>query len=129
MYQRFRASYSGKDDIHTRLMRKYKDIPEWWFYLLLAVTVGISLIMCIALKEQVQLPWWGLLFACGIAFIFTLPIAIITATTNQVHIVSSFPFVPLESILIYRKRNTLDTEACPFQRCLGIYMDSVCNHL
>ncbi|KAJ8640515.1 hypothetical protein MRB53_017209 [Persea americana] len=83
VYQRFRASYSGKDDIHTRLMRKYKDIPEWWFYLLLAVTVGISLIMCIALKEQVQLPWWGLLFACGIAFIFTLPIAIITATTNQ----------------------------------------------
>ncbi|RWR83129.1 oligopeptide transporter 4 [Cinnamomum micranthum f. kanehirae] len=83
VYQRFRASYSGKDDIHTRLMRKYKDIPEWWFYLLLAVTIGISLIMCIALKEQVQLPWWGLLFACGIAFIFTLPIAIITATTNQ----------------------------------------------
>ncbi|XXG55843.1 hypothetical protein AAC387_Pa03g3414 [Persea americana] len=83
VYERFRASYKGKDDIHTKLMRKYKDIPGSWFYVLLAVTVGISLIMCIALKDQVQLPWWGLLFACGIAFLFTLPISIITATTNQ----------------------------------------------
>ncbi|XP_058103398.1 oligopeptide transporter 4-like [Magnolia sinica] len=83
VYERFRASYKGKEDIHTRLMRKYKDILEWWFYLLLVVTVGISLIMCTALKDQVQLPWWGLLFACAIAFVFTLPISIITATTNQ----------------------------------------------
>ncbi|CAL5438548.1 unnamed protein product [Camellia sinensis] len=29
------------------------------------------------------MPWWGLIFACIIAFIFTLPISIITATTNQ----------------------------------------------
>ncbi|XP_058080594.1 oligopeptide transporter 4-like [Magnolia sinica] len=83
VYERFRASYKGKEDIHTRLMRKYKDIPEWWFYLLLVVTVGISLIMCTVLKDQVQLPWWGLLLACAIAFVFTLPISIITATTNQ----------------------------------------------
>ncbi|KAM5580871.1 oligopeptide transporter 4 [Rosa sericea] len=80
---RYRASYQGKDDIHTRLMRKYKDIPSWWFYLLLAVTVAVSLVLCIFLNDQVQMPWWGLLFASAIAFTFTLPISIITATTNQ----------------------------------------------
>ncbi|XP_077234070.1 oligopeptide transporter 4-like isoform X1 [Tasmannia lanceolata] len=83
IYQRFRASYKGKDDIHTRLMRKYKDIPDWWFFLLLALTVAVSLVLCTALKDQVQLPWWGLIFACFLAFFFTLPISIITATTNQ----------------------------------------------
>ncbi|GFY90106.1 oligopeptide transporter 4 [Actinidia rufa] len=31
IYERFRASYKGKEDIHTRLMRNYKDIPSWWF--------------------------------------------------------------------------------------------------
>ncbi|GFP86851.1 oligopeptide transporter 4 [Phtheirospermum japonicum] len=83
IYARFRASYKEKDDIHTRLMRVYKDIPSWWFYLLLAGTLSASLIMCIVLKDQIQMPWWGLVFASLIAFIFTLPISIITATTNQ----------------------------------------------
>ncbi|XAR73036.1 hypothetical protein NMG60_11019887 [Bertholletia excelsa] len=83
IYERFRASYKGKEDIHTRLMRQYKDIPSWWFYFLLGVTLAISLVLCTSLNKQVQLPWWGLLFACLIAFVFTLPISIITATTNQ----------------------------------------------
>lgn len=65
-------------------MRKYKDIPQWWFYVLLVITVGISLVMCIKLNDQVQMPWWALIFACALAYIFTLPIAVITATTNQV---------------------------------------------
>ncbi|EPS59040.1 hypothetical protein M569_15770, partial [Genlisea aurea] len=83
IYERFRASYNEKEDIHTKLMRRYEDIPSWWFYLLTSVTFGASLAMCLALKEQVQMPWWGLIFACGIAFAFTLPISVITATTNQ----------------------------------------------
>ncbi|KAG5548345.1 hypothetical protein RHGRI_013893 [Rhododendron griersonianum] len=84
IYERYRASHKGKDDIHTKLMRKYEDIPSWWFYVLLVVTIAVSLLLCTVLKSQVQMPWWALLFACLIAFVFTLPISIITATTNQV---------------------------------------------
>ncbi|KAH9608117.1 hypothetical protein KSS87_021791 [Heliosperma pusillum] len=83
IYGRFQASYKGKEDIHTKLMKNYEDIPSWWFYLLLAVTITISFLLCIFLKDQVQIPWWALLFACAMAFTFTLPISIITATTNQ----------------------------------------------
>ncbi|PSS26173.1 Oligopeptide transporter like [Actinidia chinensis var. chinensis] len=83
IYERFRASYKGKEDIHTRLMRKYKDIPSWWFHVLLGVAIAVSLVLCIFLNDQVQMPWWGLLFASVIAFIFTLPISVITATTNM----------------------------------------------
>lgn len=83
IYERYRASYKGKMDIHTRLMRNYKDIPSWWFHILLMVTLGVSLALCIFLKKEVQMPWWGLVFAAGLAFMFTLPISIITATTNQ----------------------------------------------
>ncbi|GLT60563.1 hypothetical protein SLA2020_333250 [Shorea laevis] len=83
IYQRYVASSKGKADIHTRLMRNYKDIPSWWFYLLLAVTIAVSLVLCILQKREVQLPWWGLIFAAALAFVFTLPISIITATTNQ----------------------------------------------
>lgn len=84
IYDRFRVSYKGKPDIHTKLMKKYEDIPSWWFHSLLVLSIIVSLILCIVLKDQVQLPWWGLLFACAMAFVFTLPISIITATTNQV---------------------------------------------
>ncbi|XP_037480202.1 oligopeptide transporter 4-like isoform X1 [Triticum dicoccoides] len=83
IYHRFRASQTEVPDIHTKLMRKYDDIPAWWFYSLMVLSMTVSLILCTALKDQVQLPWWGLLFACGMAFVFTLPISIITATTNQ----------------------------------------------
>ncbi|KAI3887025.1 hypothetical protein MKX03_025599 [Papaver bracteatum] len=83
IYERFRLSYKGKMDIHTRLMKRYPDIPDWWFNVLLAATVVVSLLLCTVLKDEVQMPWWGLVFACGLAFIFTLPISIITATTNQ----------------------------------------------
>ncbi|KAK9097026.1 hypothetical protein Sjap_022523 [Stephania japonica] len=83
IWERFRASHNAKEDIHTRLMKKYKDIPNWWFYSMLLVTFLISLATCIWMKDEVQMPWWGLIFACALALIFTLPISIITATTNQ----------------------------------------------
>ncbi|CAO2170297.1 unnamed protein product [Urochloa humidicola] len=87
IYRRFRASRKEKDDkpdVHTRLMKKnYEDVPGWWFYSLLALSGAVSLVLCTVLKKDVQLPWWGLLFACAMAFVFTLPISIITATTNQ----------------------------------------------
>ncbi|KAI6701577.1 hypothetical protein NL676_015901 [Syzygium grande] len=83
IYERYRASYKGKADIHTKLMRRYKDIPSWWFPLLLVASLVVSLALCIFVNDQVQMPWWGLLFASALAFVFTLPISIITATTNQ----------------------------------------------
>lgn len=65
-------------------MQSYKKVPEWWFYILLAGSVAMSLLMSFVWKESVQLPWWGMLFAFALAFIVTLPIGVIQATTNQV---------------------------------------------
>ncbi|PIN02640.1 Sexual differentiation process protein ISP4 [Handroanthus impetiginosus] len=33
--------------------------------------------------STLQLPWWGVLLACAVSFFYTLPIGIISATTNQ----------------------------------------------
>eukprot|EP01018_Ginkgo_biloba_P001644 Gb_01018 [translate_table: standard] len=63
--------------------KKYPDIPSWWFYVLLFGTLAVSLAVCEGYKDTVQLPWWGLLMACALAAFFTLPISVITATTNQ----------------------------------------------
>ncbi|KAL3508347.1 hypothetical protein ACH5RR_027748 [Cinchona calisaya] len=71
-------------DVHTRLMKKnYKAVPNWWFHAILIVVLALSLLTCEGFGKQLQLPWWGLIFACGIAWFFTLPIGLIQATTNQ----------------------------------------------
>ncbi|KAM5546451.1 hypothetical protein ABKV19_002450 [Rosa sericea] len=71
-------------DIHTRLMKKnYEAVPQWWFHFILFSMVGLAIFACEGFGKQLQLPWWGVLMACGIALFFTLPIGIIQATTNQ----------------------------------------------
>lgn len=78
-----------KGDVHTRIMKKnYAAVPDWWFYVILAVVFALALLACEGFGKQLQLPWWGLLSACSIAFFFTLPIGVIQATTNQVTIES-----------------------------------------
>jgi hypothetical protein len=85
IWQLSRSAFKEKRvDIHTKLMRRYKQVPEWWFICILIANIAITVFACEYYIEQLQLPWWGVLLACAIAFFFTLPIGIITATTNQV---------------------------------------------
>ncbi|GMN44352.1 hypothetical protein TIFTF001_013549 [Ficus carica] len=74
---------SKKLDIHTKLMKKYKSVPDWWFYVILVVNIILIIFACEHYNESLQLPWWGVMLACAIAIVFTLPIGIIQATTNQ----------------------------------------------
>ncbi|GAB4830726.1 Oligopeptide transporter 3 [Ancistrocladus abbreviatus] len=77
------AMKNMKLDIHAKLMKKYKQVPEWWFAILLVGSIALSLLMSFVYREEVQLPWWGMLFAFALAWIVTLPIGVIQATTNQ----------------------------------------------
>lgn len=104
------AMKNVKLDIHAKLMRSYKQVPQWWFLILLIGSIVLSLVMSFVWKDEVQLPWWGMLFAFGLAWVVTLPIGVIQATTNQViflyfffqllflhsyfsmHLVVSYPF-------------------------------------
>ncbi|KAI8028740.1 Oligopeptide transporter 6 [Camellia lanceoleosa] len=74
---------SKKMDIHSRLMKVYKQVPTWWFLVILVVNIATIIFACTYYNATLQLPWWGVLLACGVAIFFTLPIGIISATTNQ----------------------------------------------
>lgn len=70
-----------KEDVHNRLMNRYKDAPMSW-YLITFVTmlmVGIFVVE----YYPIHLPWYGLLLALGICTILFIPIGIIMAITNQ----------------------------------------------
>ncbi|KAK6250777.1 Oligopeptide transporter [Theobroma cacao] len=85
LWRQTKSAFKGdkKMDIHTKLMRKYKLVPTWWFVVILLSNIALILFACKHYNESLQLPWWGVLLACAIAFFFTLPIGIIAATTNQ----------------------------------------------
>ncbi|KAL1566958.1 oligopeptide transporter [Salvia divinorum] len=65
------------------MKKNYESVPNWWFHSILALVFGLSLFACEGFGKQLQLPWWGLILACAMAFFFTLPVGIIQATTNM----------------------------------------------
>ncbi|CAN1351324.1 Oligopeptide transporter 5 [Linum perenne] len=71
-------------DVHTRMMRKsYEAVPQWWFTVIMIVSLALSFFAIEGFNQQLQLPWWALILACALAFALTLPSGIILATTNQ----------------------------------------------
>ncbi|KAF9929028.1 hypothetical protein FBU30_001937 [Linnemannia zychae] len=77
----WRSAIGSKDeDIHTRLMRVYPEMPQLWYAIFYIVMLGLSIMVCEV--YGLQLPWWGVLVACGIAWMLTLPICAMAAITG-----------------------------------------------
>ncbi|KAN0111238.1 OPT oligopeptide transporter domain containing protein [Russula decolorans] len=76
-----RRPLSAQPDIHARLMSVYKEVPDWW-YLTIFVTMFVFGVIIIEVWET-DLPVWGFVLALLISFVYTLPLSMIVATTNQ----------------------------------------------
>lgn len=101
-------------DVHTRIMKKnYATVPNWWFHIILVVMLALSLLTCEGFGKQLQLPWWGVLLALAMAFGFTLPIAVITATTNTVP--QSLPIYIKSQLLSFKNKHTYAPTKISFQ--------------
>ncbi|POS87916.1 hypothetical protein EPUL_000730, partial [Erysiphe pulchra] len=69
------------EDIHNRLMKRYKEAPTLWYLLVLFSMTGVAIFLCE--YYPVHLPWYGLLLAVGICGLLYVPTGIIMAITNQ----------------------------------------------
>ncbi|KAG0321308.1 hypothetical protein BGZ99_003987, partial [Dissophora globulifera] len=78
--ERWKSARSENDDIHSRLMAIYPEVPDWWYGLLFIVTFGLSMVTCVVWD---YMPWWALLLALAIATFFVLPVGVVQAVTNQ----------------------------------------------
>ncbi|KAI0220322.1 hypothetical protein L0F63_006438 [Massospora cicadina] len=74
-------SFNLREDPHAAAMRRYPEVPASWYLLIFAISLGLGLFAVEA--HGLALPWWGLLLAVSTSFIFTLPVGIVTAVTNQ----------------------------------------------
>ncbi|ROW08543.1 hypothetical protein VPNG_06194 [Cytospora leucostoma] len=80
IYHRLRAARSQEPDIHMKIMKKYKDAPEWWYLVLFVISMGLGL--GTALGYDSQLPWWAFFVAVILAIVFMIPTCIILAISN-----------------------------------------------
>ena len=77
----FKNSKDEKPDIHMKLMRKYKEAPEWWYMAIFGVSTLASLVIITVYPTEFL--WWAFLIAIALSSVFTLPIGIVQAVTNQ----------------------------------------------
>lgn len=80
IWQRAKASKADEEDVHTRLMRKYPEAPDWWYGALLAIMLGFC--FGTVYGYETHLAGWALVLALLIATIWSIPIGMIKAITN-----------------------------------------------
>ena len=84
--RQFRRSLNDEPDIHSYFMRRYRDVPHWWF-LVFGIVCAVLGIVGIEICKT-GLPVWAYILALFFAGIFTLPFGIIQAITNQQFVLS-----------------------------------------
>lgn len=75
------STRTTSEDVHCRLMRRYKDVPAGWYLgtFITMLAIGIFVVE----YYPVYLPWYGLLLALAITAVLFIPVAIVMALTNQ----------------------------------------------
>ncbi|KAI5305772.1 Mitochondrial dicarboxylate transporter [Ascosphaera pollenicola] len=76
----FRAKKGDVEDIHVRLMNKYKQVPHWWFALLGVIMIALCFVS--ALVWETHMTWWSVIVALAIPMFFTVPYGMIQGSTN-----------------------------------------------
>ena len=75
-----KSAFTNSKDVHTRLMRSYKEVPEWVYLIVLCVSIGFGAAGIAAYPTNASpvIVLYGVLLAT----IFCIPIGIIMAITN-----------------------------------------------
>ncbi|CAN6675128.1 oligopeptide transporter 2 [Trichomonascus vanleenenianus] len=78
---RYKEHFSNHDtDPHTRMMANYKEVPDWWFLIVLALSLVFGII---ALKVYpVHTPVWSLFAVIGISAVLIIPAALLLSVAN-----------------------------------------------
>ncbi|OTB10053.1 hypothetical protein K445DRAFT_268029 [Daldinia sp. EC12] len=92
IWYRFKTARNQEPDIHLKMMKKYREAPEWWYYALLVVSIAFGLATVLAYDSQ--LPWWGFFVSVILALVFVIPTCMVMAvSTIQLSLNVISPFI------------------------------------
>ncbi|KAK5656720.1 hypothetical protein OQA88_4268 [Cercophora sp. LCS_1] len=86
LWQSVKARKAGENtqksdlDVHNRLMKAYKEVPEWWYMITLAISIAIGMVG-IACWPTFTTPF-VVLYGIALCLVFVVPIGIIYAMTG-----------------------------------------------
>jgi len=69
------------DDIHAKLMRNYREVPEWWYFMVFCFFFCVAVIAVEIWHTEV--PIWALLLSVLLPIVYILPSGFIFAMTGQ----------------------------------------------
>ncbi|KAI0145267.1 OPT oligopeptide transporter protein-domain-containing protein [Xylariaceae sp. FL1272] len=81
MWRSFRKQDAAQSfrhqDIHMKLMSKYREVPNWWYLCLLALSVGLGVagIQAFPTNTPVETMFYGI----ALSVVFVIPVGIVTA--------------------------------------------------
>ncbi|OCF37395.1 OPT family small oligopeptide transporter [Kwoniella heveanensis BCC8398] len=80
-------------DIHFTLMSRYKEVPQWWFTVVMVVSLLMGIIMC--KMFDTTMPIWGIFCCLAMSSLFMIPVGIVTAVSNmQISLVILSEIIP-----------------------------------
>ncbi|KAI9374867.1 OPT oligopeptide transporter protein-domain-containing protein [Aspergillus egyptiacus] len=78
--ERFRRIGQEEEDIHGRLMSRFKPVPLWWYAAIALVMIGMAL--GVTQGYDTHLSWWAFFISLIMATVWFVPIGIVQASTN-----------------------------------------------
>jgi OPT family small oligopeptide transporter len=82
--------YDGFNDPFTRMMRNYKEVPDWWFLAIAAIAFAFAIII-LKTYDALQTPVWTIFFVIILNLVFLIPMSYlyaISGTTQGLDVVT-----------------------------------------
>jgi OPT family small oligopeptide transporter len=80
LWVRFRNMGKEEEDVHGRLMARFKPVPIWWYAVTTVAMIAVSL--GVILGYQTHMSWWAFFVSLIICVVWFIPCGIVQATTN-----------------------------------------------
>lgn len=81
IWRQFKLARQQEDDIHMRLMKKYRDAEDWWYAAVFVIMIGLS--FAVVCAWPTDFPAWAYVICMIIPLIWTIPIGVVQAITNM----------------------------------------------
>ncbi|KAJ3306357.1 hypothetical protein HDV03_005324 [Kappamyces sp. JEL0829] len=86
VYRQFREALAQTEselysvDPHYKIMKQYKEVPEWMYLVFMVIFCGLSMI--VTQVTPFVMPWWLCIICLITGIVFAIPIGIVQAVTG-----------------------------------------------
>ncbi|TKA28232.1 hypothetical protein B0A50_04204 [Salinomyces thailandicus] len=74
--------YDGFDNTLANLMRKYPEVPDWWYLMIVIISFIFAIILLTQFPEQAT-PVWTIFFVIGLNIVFLIPMTYLFAISGN----------------------------------------------